>query len=85
MNSISRHDSPVAPPQNTQKGRRPDKIIKAVRDHTNARGETHSYWTTIGVAFLNSDGVSHSLKFNFYPTDPHVRIQLVLPSQDDLG
>jgi hypothetical protein len=38
------------------------------------RGE-QSFWTRIGVAFMNNDG-SLNLLFNFTPTDPQTTIQI---------
>jgi hypothetical protein len=38
------------------------------------RGD-QSYWTRIGVAFVNQDG-SLNVVFNFIPTDPQTRIQI---------
>jgi hypothetical protein len=41
------------------------------------RGE-QSFWTRIGVAFVNNDG-SLNLLFNFTPTDPQTTIQIREP------
>jgi hypothetical protein len=38
------------------------------------RGE-NSFWTRVGVAFVNADG-SMNLLFNFTPTDPETTIQI---------
>jgi hypothetical protein len=39
-----------------------------------------SYWTRIGTAFRNRDGVSYTLRFNYFPADlSNTSIQLREP------
>lgn len=42
----------------------------------------NSYWTKIGVSFLNEDG-SENLSFDFYPADSNITIQLRDPKAKD--
>jgi hypothetical protein len=53
-----------------ERGGKPYKEIFGVVD----RGE-NSFWTRIGVAFVNADS-SLNLLFNFVPTDPQTTIQI---------
>ena len=44
------------------------------------RGEGRSYWTRIGTAFRNRDGVSFTLRVNYLPADlANTTIQLREP------
>ena len=54
------------------------RVILGVRD----AGEGRNQWTQLGVTFLNKDG-SENLKFNFFPTDPNMTIQLRDPKKAD--
>ena len=54
----------------TSNGKAMKKLV-AVRKDRNDK----NHWTTIGVAFENSDG-SFNLRFDYLPTDPATTIQL---------
>jgi len=55
-------------------------VIQAVKKYTNKAGEEKSFNTQIGTAFPNKDG-SHSLKFDYFPTEANAWI--ILRERDD--
>ena len=55
--------------------------VKTVKTKNQSQKDK-SYWTKIGVSFLNDDG-SENLSFDFYPADPTMTIQLRDPKAKD--
>ena len=54
------------------------KIIWAAKTVKREGQEDQTFWTRIGVSFMNEDG-SENLNFDFYPTDTNTTIQLRVP------
>jgi hypothetical protein len=59
----------------TRNGKEMQQILGAV-EREGEDGKKESYWTRIGVAFKNKDGVSWNLKFDYVPARPEITIQL---------
>jgi hypothetical protein len=58
------------------------RIIWAAKTVKRSGQDDKTYWTRIGVSFLNEDG-SENLSFDFYPTDPNTTLQLRVPKPKD--
>lgn len=62
--------------------RKVQRIIWAVKTVKKDGQQDRTFWTKIGVSFLNDDG-SENLSFDFYPTDPNMTVQLREPKRSD--